>query len=672
MEAEGSNINWEKIPFSLKPFEGYAELDAINERKAYKLFDSGRRSESLDIIAKLLPEYEESEELGALTERYLTMLGQSIKKVEDDNAYLEALHRANRDFRSSNIMGEGQSDAAKKYAKRFHMLFYVHVLKSLKATRAPTTQTDNRSQAIKGATLFLSLADDAKEKVRIMNEIAFQHQLNKEPGKAVDIYVEIAKIVKGDQKPAYLNKAIDAQRILAQWPRNPPWSKDIPGDKSARKKLITLYQMALRKDGNNWQALAHIGLLQKNIGSMETAIQTWFPKLAAHDKDQNAALAAGLMLMHYNDQKKWKDLIILSQTILKHQIEPKHKDKTLDPNIFLADALFKGGNDAVQRKEQNLAIKYFRMFRNQFKNDKRLAEVLFKTGLAYNDVRDQKKFVMSMKAVITGFPKSPYEKEALRKGIALSKDESDKVYFLENFLKRYQQDSEALAMRDALAKLYLGLTMVNKAIAVYEVQEKDKRTKPEGKLAFNLRIIELAEKDENVKASLLAAERITKTPQVPAAPLAKAYAVFAKFHAQKTQWDRVEHYAKLIEKLDRRDKATVAAIAQVRYLVAVRNSLTPSPAPDPRTIKDPTKEMMNQASEYQGLKTHFDKVCELGQTEACLRAKKDLSTVAQRSYDNIQSINMAQAPDNKTLNEFVGRKKKILQSISNSIQRTAH
>ena len=82
MEAEGSNINWEKIPFSLKVMRNSTRL--TKGKRTSSLI--AEKYESLDIIAKLLPEYEESEELGVGPNA--TWAG--VKKVEDDNAYLEA------------------------------------------------------------------------------------------------------------------------------------------------------------------------------------------------------------------------------------------------------------------------------------------------------------------------------------------------------------------------------------------------------------------------------------------------------------------------------------------------------------------------------------------------------------------------------------------------------
>ncbi len=665
--AEEDGINWMKTPIGLQAFDGLEELDAINERRAYALFNGNKAREALDIFTKLLAENEASVELGKLTERYLELQFLDGKKTHNFDTYIQSLHRVNNAFKSNDVLGDGGEAAVKKYRKKFHTLFYLAVLNSLKSAQQPKAAATDKAAAQRHAQLFLPRAQDDKEKVRVLGEMGSLHLQMKNYPKAVEAYLQAEKL---SQKPYFLSKAIEAQQALARWPVQPPWDKEPPGDRAARKKLTTLYQMLNKKKSPNWFALAHIGLLQKNTGTMDAAVKTWLPFLSKEPQNPHVARAAGVMVEYFQVKKKWLELVGLLQMSVKHQIEIKQRGKPVDANKLLADALYAAGNQASLKRDPKLALRFYRIFNSQFKEDPRLAETLFKSGMAYNDLKDQEKFVLAMKVVVKTFPKTKWARDAIRKGMDLAKDESHRVYFLEAFLKHSPQSPEATAVREKLAKIYVGLTMYPKAIVLYQAQEKDPRTQPAAKVAANMRIIELSEKAGLPNPGLAAAQRITKLSNAPHDALAKSYALYAKHYAQQKQFDMVDHYAKLSDKLSVRDKNTAESIAQIRYLVALRSAAKPFNQPDPRTIKDPSKEMQNQVVVFQGLKVPFDKVCQLGATNACKLARRDLSNLAQRSYDAVNAIELAQAPDNKTLQAFAARKKQALQAISVSIQKS--
>ena len=80
--------------------------------------------------------------------------------------------------------------------------------------------------------------------------------------------------------------------------------------------------MALREDRNDWQALApYWSIAEEYRLKMETASDIVSPNWLLMTKIKTRALHSRVECDH--DQKKWKELIILSQTILKHRIEPK-------------------------------------------------------------------------------------------------------------------------------------------------------------------------------------------------------------------------------------------------------------------------------------------------------------------------------------------------------------
>lgn len=667
MQAEGEKIDWSKPPFSVQPLEGFAQMDAINERKAYRLFDAGQREEALEVFARLLPEYEESAELGKLTDRRLNMMFAVAQKSGNYDAYAQALHRAARDFKNANVMGPDAAEAAKKFSKRFHNVYQLFVLRSLKAAHAANAKAEARADAVKIGTLFVNLTDDRKEKARVLREIAEVQHLARDYAKAVESYLDVSKLVKPDQKIAYVGKAIDSQRMLAQWPKDPPWDKNLPGDEGQRKKLITLYQMTLKKKASDWRALAHMGLLHKANGSLQQAFKLWLPQLSDGTSDGNAQKAAGLMLVHYNGEKDWKDLTEAAQAIRKAKVSPTHQGKGLNVDVYLADGLYHSGEMDFKKRDYKGAIASYQAFRSLFEADKRIPEVLYKSGLAYAELKDQKKFAGSMRVVVSKHSSSPFAKDAIKKGVELSKDESDKVYFLEASLKQFPNDPNTFALREQLAKLYTGLTMHEKALRVYEAAERDKNAKPEQKIIANLRILEISEKAKDNAAAVAAADRLIKTPRIGQSPLARAYAFNVKHYLRQKQADKVDEYTALAEKITARDKEASEALAEIRYITAARAVAKLPPAPDFKVITDPTKEITTQAVGLQEYKTKIDRVCELGDTPSCTMAKKDLSVAAQKVHDNVSAINLVQGETEKQFKDFESKKKILLQAISASI-----
>lgn len=665
-QADEDGINWLKAPLNLQSFDGMSELDAINERRAYAMFNARQRMSAIDLFTKILAEYEASPELGRLTDRYLELQYLNGKATKNFDAYMQALHRVNTAFKSNDVLGEDGEKQVDKFRKKFHMMFYVVVLSEFKDARDPKAKDADKAAAQRHGMLFLPWAKDPKEKERILGEMGSLFLASRNYAKAVDYYLQAEKI---SHKPGYLAKAIEGQQNIAQWPPQPPWDKEPAGDRTARRKLITLYQMVLKEKSSNWFALAHIGLLQKMTGSMDAAVKTWLPKLSKDPQNPHAERAAGAMVQYFQDKKKWSELVGLLQLAAKHKIEPKQRGKAIDAQKMLGDALYAAGNQYSLRRDHKSALRFYRVFTSRFKEDPRLPEVLFKSGMAYQGLKDEEKFVLAMKAVIHSSPKTKWGQDAMKKGMELTKDESHKIYFYEAFLKNFPQSSEAINVRDKLSKMYVALTMYPKAIVLFQAQEKDPRTPPSAKVAANMRIIELSEKANLPNPGLAAAQRIMKSPSAPQDALAKSYALFAKHHAQQKQFDMVEHFAKLSDKLTARDKVSAESISQIRYLVALRNAAKPFHIPDPRTIKNPNAEVQNQLVFFQGIKTPFDRVCQLGATNSCKLARKTLSEYAQRSYDAVNAIEMAQAPDNKTLQAFSARKKQALQAISVSIQK---
>lgn len=666
--AEEDKINWAKPPISLTSFEGMTELDAINERRAYAMFKGSQKSQAIDTFAKLLAEYETSPELGRLTERYLELHRIHAGITKNFDAYVQALHRVNIAFKSNDVMGDEGEKLVPKYRDKFYNQFYLAVLTSIKTARDAKATEAEKAAASRDGLLFLSWAKDPKQKERILGELGALSLASKNYAKAAAYYMQAEKIL---HSPGYLAKAIEAQLILAQWPDQPPWDKIPAGDRSARLKLITLYQKILKDKPTNWFALAHVGLLQKATGSMDGAVKTWLPQLTKDPQNPHSARAAALMTHHFQTNKKWLELVSLLQLVAKNKIVLKQSGKPVDVKKHLGDALYTAGNQYSLRRDSKMALRFYRVFTSQYKDDPRMPEVLFKSGMAYRDTKEEEKFVLAMKAVTRLSPKSKWGHEAMKKGMELAKDESHKIVFYEAFLKNSPEKPESMSVREKLAKMYIGLTMYPKAITLFQAQEADPRTPATGKVAANIRIIELSEKANLPNPGLAAAQRIMKTSSAPQDALAKSYALFAKHHAQQKQFDMVDHFAKLSDKLTARDKASAEAIGQIRYLVALRSAAKPFHRPDPRTIKNPSAEVQNQIVFFQSIKAPFDRVCQLGKTNACKLARKTLSSYAQRSYDAVNAIELAQAPDKKTLQAFAVRKKQVLQAINVSIQKEA-
>lgn len=664
--AEEDGVNWMQPPLSLQSFDGMSDLDAIHERRAYAMFNARQRMGAIDLFTKILTEYETSPELGRLTDRYLELHYLNGKATKNFDAYMQALHRVNTAFKSNDVLGDDGEKLVDKFRKKFHMQFYIAVLSGFKDARDPKASDAVKVAAQRHGLLFLPWAQDPKEKERVLGELGSLFLASRSYAKAVDYYQQAEKI---SHKPGYLAKAIEAQQSIAQWPPQPPWDKEPTGDRAARRKLITFYQMILKDKPSNWFALAHVGLLQKITGSMDAAVKTWMPQLSKDPQNPHAERAAGIMVQYFQEKKKWPELVGLLQLAAKNKIEPKQRGKPIDAQKALGDALYTAGNQHALRRDHKSTLRFLRVFSSQFKEDPRLPEVIFKSGMAYQGLKEESKFILAMKAVNRSSPKTKWGQEAVRKGMELAKDESHKIYFCEAFLKNYPQNPDSAAVRDKLSKMYVALTMYPKAIALFQAKEKDPRTPAAAKVSANMSIIELSEKANLPNPGLAAAQRIMKLPNAPQDVLAKSYALFAKHHAQQKQFDMVEHFDKLSSKLTARDKVSAESIAQIRYLMALHNAAKPYHHPDPRTVKNPNAEVQNQIVFFQSIKTPFDRVCQLGATNSCKLARKSLSEYAQRSYDAVNAIEMAQAPDNKTLQAFGVRKKQVLQAISVSIRK---
>lgn len=672
MNAEDDKIDWDKIPISLQVFEDIPERHALEERKALAQFKQGKTAEALELYNKVLTAFRGEEEYAKLTQHYLDLHLLVAKKTNNYETYANALFRVDTEFRDKDILGETNEDqaTAANVAKKFHTRYATFVLQTIRQARAANATADTRAAAIKSGTAFIGRATSTEEKVNFLSEIAALHVMNGDHARAVDTYSEILKLSKGPADSTYLEKAIASQRVLAKWPATPPWDKVQPGDEAARKKLITFYQMALKNKSDDWSIIAHIGLLQLSMDARETAYKLWLPLIAKNSVDDNARRAAGQMLTFYKDDKKWRELVGLCHIAMKSKLEPIHNGKVINLTPFLGDGLYAGGMEALEKKENKQALAFLEEFLKSYKSDKRYGDVLFKAGLAYLEIRDSENFAQTMKEVVEKYPKSPNLKEAIVKGMDFSKDESHKVFFHEMYLKHFNGENGAVAVRESLGKLYTNLTMYPKAIKIYEAQDQDKRVNTEGKLSANYNIITLEEKHGDIEKAKKAADRMTKLTKTNQVALGRAYAFYVRYYAKKKQTDKFDQYAKLVDAFDGRDKEVAASIAQIRYFVAMRNFGKPLPYVDPKALKDPPKEMQNQVTIFQGLKTDFDKVCEVGETDFCAPAKDGLSDAAQRSYDMIQSINLTQAPDEKSYKDFEAKKAQILKIVSASILKT--
>lgn len=668
--AEDGKEDWEKSPIHLEAFKDLPFYVGVEERLALQSLEKGKTAEAMQRYAKIIETLKQQPVLGALYGRLLDIGKVLSDQAKDPKPYAEVLRSINIAFKNKNVLGTKQQAVAGSFAKKFRERYRSVVTEILDQARSPQSTPELRASALQIANGFLPYASGKEERIVLKSGIAGIYVANGDHANAVVVYDELKNQTEGADARKYLRALIDSQSVLAKWPASPPWDKVPPGEKKHRLSLADMYaELNQHTRSMDWGVMAHLGLLNISLNDKTGAFTLWLKALQKDPNSEHAANAAGVMLSSYAAAKQWPELVSAVRIVKKMKVTPTVSGQNLNADTYLADGLFQGGYAAYEKGFLKPGALFLEEFTLTFPNDKRYVDAVYQKGLAYMKLKDAK-FAQAMREIVMEHSSSKYLRDAILNGMKGSTVADDKIFFSEAYLKNFPKAVDFQAVREKLANVYLENKNYGQAGRIYEQQSKDPAVSKDGKIASALKQLKIEDEFGDSNKARAVADNILVIGKGNDSATAKAIAFMVRFANKQKNVGAYEGYEKTLLKMNATNQDVMEALAQTRYFIAEREAAKPLAEIDSRTLKDPVKEIQNQLTIYQNLRTSYEKVCAVGRTQYCEMSKAGLSQMTLRSIRNIDSIVLPSALDEGTVQAFETNKVKIKMILSQTVIKT--
>lgn len=667
--AEGANASWEKPPFKMTVFKTQPEIKAIVERVALADWNAGRRPVAIRKYEGVAKSLAGSPLRAQVDGRILDLRRADYVHSKNPSPYQAALLKMANDYLDTGILGEGREAAAQAMqvdiARRHEALVKGEMARVSAKSAAPR----ERLSAIAMAERFLVTINDDLRIEDIKARMAGLYAMNGQHREAVAIYKELAETGKSGQAKKYFSLAIGSQSVLAKWPGQAPWGGMKAGFQEEREELLGLYKKLDALDQNaDWFLMAHVGLLEINLGRGEAAFQMWTAALLKQPGGPHAANAAGFMMVAYQKGEAWGALEKLARLALKHNIVAMHLGNRVAVVDMLALALLEGGKDAMEEGKFAVAVVKLKEFVEKHPTAKNHDEGFYLLASAFRGDNKHQASIKTLLAFVEKYQHSKYYRPALLNGGDWSGPmayEDNAIFFYARFLASFTKDPEAARVRPTLTALYLGRGHYSEAVHVLsmtvEAQDADAATKT----AALLDVMDIEERQASVERAVKAADLLIRASDVDSEAKSRAYALKIRLAARAGRYDDVRSMGAAVEALPS-GQYQQDALGEARYLFANAQTRAVLKKQFNLELTDPLLTLEGRFAAYRNARALFQNVCAAGQSSFCAPSQHQLARVSVEFLAAIEDIAIQEQLAKDVVTKFNARKQAIMNEVAAS------
>ena len=637
--------SWSKTPFSLKHFEGISLTTALVEKAAIEDMKKKRYDRALSKYRALATVSKGSAIEERLDMRIIDLYRKSYQTKSDTQKIQAVFVSYEKKYQS-----KGKASTARSIRGQHQSL----VMQKVAAAKGSRVSKNSRTEAIKTAYRYLQISTNAAEKIKYELDIASLYDLNKDYSKAVAVYLGIEQKVEASQKIKYLSLAINTQKKASAWPLQAPWNGIKKGHTADRTKLLALITRKYQQTGH-WREVAHMGLLQINLGQIETAFELFNKQINSAPKASEARYASGLMVAAFQGAKNWDSLESLSRMLLQKRVQPLFKGRSYNPYMLLAEALFEGGKAAFAKSQWAKSAEKLKEFIASYKKDPRRKEGMFVLGQAFHNNANHPESIETYIALVKEYPANPYEKKALLLGGSWALPmayEEQTIFFYQRFVNRYSSDKKALEVRPLLKELYIGRQLYGDAARIMENEISDRRLLKKDRIEQSLNVMQTEEKFGEIKFAMRGADAVRRLAPNDADAMTEVLAFETRVAASRKDYKKLRAIEKALTSMTINSRDHSEALAQVRFILAETSIKATKNEFFNLELTDPSSIIKKQMGLFQSMKKTFDNVCDAGVSSYCGPAMIMLSQATKYTLDAIENITIPQTLDEKTVDRF--------------------
>lgn len=664
------SVNYTKLPFDLKGHSDLLVTRAIKERGI--LQTSGRNvTPALQFYRSILESTRGTPLLGPVLERILEIEEATANTTKNYSVYEKALINAREMTADKASLGRGQEANAQALNGRIMQRYRNFVIKLVNLAKAPKATKPLRAQTIAIIINYVANYAPAADKVPFKTELGRIYALNGQHAEAVKVFMALKKESTGAKAQEFLALAIQSQRILADWPVKAPWAGVPKKNAAARTSLADMYEERFAAT-NNWDDLAHHGLLLINVNNNTKAFAAWTKNLEKNPSGPHAQLAAGMMMVAYQTGKVWQKLEDVARLAIKARLVPKVGNRSLDSVALLGDALFEGGREHFGQKRYAQAHEKLSEFVKKYRKDRRRPEALFVLAKAYHFDNKHPASIESLLALINDYPGSAYEHDALLFGGEWAMPmawEDQTIFFYQRFLERFAKDPKVPAIRMSLTELYMGRELYGNAVRLHAAHVEDTRVSKQDRIESALSIMAIEERYGDAKYAVWGATKAKEISGNDPVIVARVVSFDARRAARSGDINKVRNLEAQLSKLNINERSVVESLAQLRYLMAEKQATETKQEIFNLGQTNPMATLNAQYQIFLKTTAAYDRVCAAGTSTYCGLAMLRLSETTRNSLSSIENLSIAQTLDEKTVRNFENQKLSIINAIGKTAAR---
>ena len=323
----------------------------------------------------------------------------------------------------------------------------------------------------------------------------------------------------------------------------------------SRGLLLMLIQEKYKTTGT-WSDLAHIGMLQINLGREKQAFETWITKVKTSpasmlDKQWDSWPLSTRVL------NAGRILKIFSRLALQLKVRPRYRAKNYSAFQMLADALFLGAKGHFASKRWPEAIAKLTEFTKVFVKDRRRPEGFFVLAKSYHNNANHPESIETLITLVNSYPNNSVERQALLYGgdwsIPMAYEEQT-IFFYQRFVNKYKRHTRIPEVRRVLADLYVGREIYGSATRIYQAQSEDSRVSRSERLQSALAVMDLESRHGEIRHAYWGVRQAKELARGNSDVLATVYSFETKVAARNKNYKKVRQ---LESKLNRLEKIIV-------------------------------------------------------------------------------------------------------------------
>jgi hypothetical protein len=663
-------VNYAKLPFDLKGHSDLFVTRAIKERAV--LSAQGKNPAPILQFYRSIIEVNRGTPLLALVlERVLEIEESVATSTKVYSTYEKALISAKEMTSDKLSLGKGQEANAQAANARISQRYRGFVSGLISQAKAPKATKPLRAQTIAIVINYVANYAPAADKVNFKTELGRIYAINDQHAEAVRTFMDLKKNAHGPQAQEFLALAISSQRVLADWPQKAPWAGVPKKNAPARTVLAGMYEERFSAT-NNWDDLAHHGLLLINVNSNAKAFQAWTKNLEKNPSGPHAQLAAGMMMLAYQGDKAWQKLEDVARLAIKAKLTPLVGTRSLDSSALLADALFEGGREHYSLKRYAQAHEKLAEFVKKYRKDSRRPEALFTLAKAYHSDNRHPPSIEALLSLINDYPGSTYEHDALLFGGDWTVPmawEDQTIFFYQRFIERFAKDPKVPTIRLVLAELYMGRELYGNAVRLHAQHVEDVRVTKRNRIESALAIMAIEERYGDAKYAVWGASKAREISGQDPIIVARVVSFDARRAAKSGDANRIRSLEAQLSKLGVNERGVIESLAQLRYLMAEKQAVETKQEIFNLAQTNPLQTLNAQYQIFQKTAASYDRVCSAGVSTYCGLAMLRLSETMRDSLASIENLSIAQTLDEKTVRTFENQKLGIINSIGKTAAR---